>query len=620
MSSLNTCVFGTPHGFDSYNVIEQAYYQSMYISSRRGRRLMVNRRSDGTTVYSFLVYNLVENHDRPQSFFGFSFTLDEHQYVTDFKGLYNLCNNEFEFLLAEGTVLTRTEKNEIKYVIDKFSKASKTIDTFISRLLSSLTQSGMEFSTYNASFLTNTSGRIALFNIDTNPFKIIDAMRSVQWVAVSPEFKPENAEIDLNLNDIEEQYTSDLSTLATVAINGEKTSLPILGRLYQSAKETLSLLTQYRQQVVSDTGIIRNVDSLRQKLTKLLEDTTTLINKINTEISTAQQNINIKEPNTRKCPKCGSIKPVSEFIAGNEFCAECRRPKPDIHNTLLKDYRSIIIAATIAIFLIIILIFNFNTDDTFDTKKFQELLSAEEFNKAYDMISETEEFEKYNAELRKTYLATVKRKIYIAQDGYAYIDAMKYPPNAIHINYSDGYDKLIAEAKALDELSKLLNKTSFTDNDRAKANSLLEKLDPDTSFHYKIKHYKDLIEYKPAQTGSTSVQSTSPEVERPKEESTLEEPTKPLEITAYYCTSDYKPITNQPIDINKINLTTADYALITANQQITILDLNGNPDPFRRISEKSIRVHSNETTTGTLTIGDKRITINITKANRYGTR
>jgi len=563
----------------------------------------------------------VENHDRPQSFFGFSFTLDEHQYVTDFKGLYNLCNNEFEFLLAEGTVLTRTEKNEIKYVIDKFSKASKTIDAFISRLLSSLTQSGMEFSTYNASFLTNTSGRIALFNIDTNPFKIIDAMRSVQWIAVSPEFKPENAEIDLNLNDIEEQYTSDLSTLATVAINGEKTSLPILGRLYQSAKETLSLLTQYRQQVVSDTGIIRNVDSLRQKLTKLLEDTTTLINKINTEISTAQQNITIKVPHTRKCPKCGSIKPVSEFIAGNEFCAECRRPKPDIHNTLLKDYRSIIIAATIAIFLIIILIFNFNTDDTFDTKKFQELLLAEEFNKAYDMISETEEFEKYNAELRKTYLATVKREIYIAKDGYAYITAMKYPPNTIHINYSDGYDKLIAEAKALDELSKLLNKASFTDNDRAKANSLLENLDPDTSFNYKIKHYKDLIKYKPTEPGSTSVQSTPLEIKTPKEESTLKESTIPLKITAHYCNDKYTPILERPIKIdnNKINLTTADYVLITATQKITILD--GNPNPFQyKRNKKSIQVHSNKETTGTLKIGDKRITINITKANRYGTR
>ena len=49
---IKTYIYGVPNGFDFYEKDAglNDYFKGFYISSRRGRRLMVNRRNNGVTI------------------------------------------------------------------------------------------------------------------------------------------------------------------------------------------------------------------------------------------------------------------------------------------------------------------------------------------------------------------------------------------------------------------------------------------------------------------------------------------------------------------------------------------------------------------------------------------
>ena len=59
---FNTYIYGTPLGFDFFEDISSLkdYFKGLYISTRKGRRLMVNRRDNGETFYNYLRYGLAE--------------------------------------------------------------------------------------------------------------------------------------------------------------------------------------------------------------------------------------------------------------------------------------------------------------------------------------------------------------------------------------------------------------------------------------------------------------------------------------------------------------------------------------------------------------------------------
>ena len=59
---IKTFIYGDPHGFDFYekDVYLNDYFKGFYISSRRGRRLVVNRRENGETI--FFCSDCISNH------------------------------------------------------------------------------------------------------------------------------------------------------------------------------------------------------------------------------------------------------------------------------------------------------------------------------------------------------------------------------------------------------------------------------------------------------------------------------------------------------------------------------------------------------------------------------
>ena len=81
---VKTFIYGTPLGFNFYedDSLYKDYFKAFYISSREGRRLMVNRLDNGETTYNFLCYRIAEAGNRPNAFFGMSLVLGDYQYYS----------------------------------------------------------------------------------------------------------------------------------------------------------------------------------------------------------------------------------------------------------------------------------------------------------------------------------------------------------------------------------------------------------------------------------------------------------------------------------------------------------------------------------------------------------
>lgn len=68
---MRTYIYGVPQGFDFYEKDVQFtdYFKSFYISSRRGRRFLINRKENGETIYTYLRYGMKEVCRQPQHAF-----------------------------------------------------------------------------------------------------------------------------------------------------------------------------------------------------------------------------------------------------------------------------------------------------------------------------------------------------------------------------------------------------------------------------------------------------------------------------------------------------------------------------------------------------------------------
>ena len=83
---MRTYIYGVPQGFDFYEKDVQFtdYFKSFYISSRRGRRFLINRKENGETIYTYLRYGMKEVCRQPQhAFFGMSVVMENGTYCPD---------------------------------------------------------------------------------------------------------------------------------------------------------------------------------------------------------------------------------------------------------------------------------------------------------------------------------------------------------------------------------------------------------------------------------------------------------------------------------------------------------------------------------------------------------
>lgn len=456
---ISTFVYGTPHGFNLYEGVGEwnDYFMSFYISTRKGRRLMVNRRNDGLTIYSFLCYEIMERQGRPNAFFGCSVVVDNNMYTPDLKVLFEFFDYLFDLLIERGKLFYINEGNILQYKVDKFSGAASEVDWLKSNLPNIFTRaSSIQISTYDNSFSRQNSGKVIGCNIDTPPSKVLDYLRKFHWVAISPYFTKERDIEELNLYDINDKYNRYTQQLLHIAVNPSSDYLTQLESINSDCKETIQSLKRYNNSSLDD-GAARILRDIIDKYCILNETVLNLIDKINSTTGKGETNDHSPTPDTtndsykectkcgrnlpkdhfsgispnickdclddakyKTCTKCGKKKPVAEFNKHQGICDACLLSRNSNKEFHIKPIIYVICILTVLLVLIIALLKSYdkqpsessspqistlglNEDNDFQISKYRDLISLGKYSEAFDYLENFGKKDQYISELKDSF-------------------------------------------------------------------------------------------------------------------------------------------------------------------------------------------------------------------------
>lgn len=262
MSQIKTYIFGNPAGWSLYEGDPQEldYFKNFYRSTRHGSRLMVNRRNDGTTVYTYINYDIHESSDRyGDAHFGMAIVLSDSEYVPQFNAMYRFMNAIFHKLMEmESPIFLRTKNGNIRYNIDKFSDAASTIENIKSTLPKIIAKCGTASITADPKFKEGLAGEIKLLpDNGSDPLytdeKVLDAFRNNQWIAISPEFKtstgngpsPKDQPFELDLFGMMKSLQSFSNRLTAMALGKVPVTAVELDWIDEQVGRARSILYKY---------------------------------------------------------------------------------------------------------------------------------------------------------------------------------------------------------------------------------------------------------------------------------------------------------------------------------------------------------------------------------------
>lgn len=335
---IKTFVYGTPHGFDFYekDAVYTEYFKGFYISSRKGRRLMVNRRDNGETTYNYLRYELREVEIRPNSFFGMTIVLDDGQYCPNFNKILEWFDYIFEKLLNEKNIFKRNVDGEIQYAINKFDDSVSEVEWIKSNLPKIFSQAaGTNILQYDNTFVSGKTGQIPGLNDEQTDNYYLSIFRKNYWITLSPEFPKQDeimppskeygiigGSIELSYPDLKNQLDDFNKRLVPIATGVNQGSLDELTKMYDNAKQSYDSLSQYSTFIkgTEEAGVFEN----------LFYDYESLVNSISAFLSKKEDNdtsctsLIPEEANTQYCYNCKQHKDVSHFQSSSSMkCIEC---------------------------------------------------------------------------------------------------------------------------------------------------------------------------------------------------------------------------------------------------------------------------------------------------------
>lgn len=570
---FKTYIYGTPLGFDFYEDVASLkdYFKGFYISSRKGRRLMVNRRENGETFYNYLRYGLAEKEGRPNSFFGMSISMDNNEYAYDFKEIFDWFDYLFDKLVERGSLFFVNGGNTIQYKVTKFKNIAEEVQWLKNNIPNLFTKAeGVKLLEYDSTFSASSSGQIRCFNDETTPIKILDAFKKCRWIALSPMFKPEEEPIEIEPSDIEAQLNKYTQQLVPIAISPKQENLNVLHSIESNCVETIGLIQKYLA-TERDESEQRTCASLIERAREIVTNAKTIASKIDISGSTINQftpkphlkrcnrcgqnlpltnfaNVNSQfcidcenqihqsKSKTRKCTQCGKEKNQSEFPEGSSTCYDCKS-----HKSFL-DYIDVKLIAVFLVFVLIAgislyLIFGGEKKDNpserdkniteqveqdsstdnknmVDVSRFTNYLSNNDFIGAYGELDGKENANDYLSQLRLSVESYLWDEIDKPnnQSGKARIQQFFILNRRIVELIGVDENLWIQYADAYDRLMVLIRKPSLSQTQRAEANQLIAVL-PDYPVTVK-ESFKNRIDNMPDDAVPTHKTTIGPQVSK----------------------------------------------------------------------------------------------------------
>lgn len=198
MNNPKFYIYGVPDGFNmlSGTPDEILYYQLFYDTSKRGREMRINRKANGETVYSYLIYNLVSCKGREGAFLGMSVVFFGNEYCTNPTALKEL----FEGVYNE-VILKADDKDKIvvpidggnavgRFCITKFEERQEMCEKIGRIIINNVVGELASFiRTIDTSFDNSKEGRILTLPLYADNNNVSQALRSYTWVSLSSECK-----------------------------------------------------------------------------------------------------------------------------------------------------------------------------------------------------------------------------------------------------------------------------------------------------------------------------------------------------------------------------------------------------------------------------------------------
>lgn len=416
MNNPKFYIYGVPDGFNmlSGTPEEILYYQLFYDTSKKGREMRINRKSNGETVYSYLIYNLVACKGREGAFLGMSIAFNGNEYCNNpvalkelFEGVYNEVilkaddKNKIIAALDGGNAVGRfciTKFDERQEMCEKIGRI--IINNVIGELASSIR-------TIDTSFDNSKEGRILTLPIDADNVSISQALCSYMWVSLSSEYKA--ATIPPQPDD---SHRSSGQKPIAVANNQDLLSVHFINELSKKVGGYKDFIIQGLKGLVS----FAEISTKREEINHLLDTIEEYVGRQPVLKNLKEDYMSIYKELVDLKPRKPTVPPQPE-------------PQPSPHNddgnggimTLIRLYLSKIIAALCAIFIIAIAVILWSSDNSkltppnaenvennvktqkrgtndsstnFNEKEFRNYLAGADYKAAWSMLQKVRDAEK----------------------------------------------------------------------------------------------------------------------------------------------------------------------------------------------------------------------------------
>lgn len=199
MNNPKFYIFGVPDGFNILSGTQEdtLYYQLFYDTGKKGVEMRINRKPNGDTVYSYLIYNLVSSKGREGAFFGMSLVFTDNEYCNNPAKMKELFDAVYKEVILKADdkdkIITQIECGNAvgRFCISKFDERRDMCDK-IGRIVIKNVKDVMPntIGKIDGSFDNSKEGRVVTLPIDSDGVKIVQALHSYLWVSLSSECKP----------------------------------------------------------------------------------------------------------------------------------------------------------------------------------------------------------------------------------------------------------------------------------------------------------------------------------------------------------------------------------------------------------------------------------------------
>lgn len=338
-SMIRTFIYGDPHGFDFYekDAALNNYFKGFYISSRRGRRLMVNRRDNGDTIYNYLQYNLKEVIDRPtHAFFGMSVIIDDYEYCPNFKILLEWFDFLFDKLLNERQLFKTDNDGRVRYQVHKFSDNPSDAEWLKLNLPNIFTSGRAKLEKYDKNvFGEGKAGQVVSFKSAVSEKRLFEAFKKYNWISITAEIVEQedsesglSEEIELDYNELDGKLNEYNQRLLPVAVDVSKAVPEELNLMDSDVQEICVSLSSYIPRLfdAEETDLFRNLSSKYESLKSSIGAVISKMEASDKETEPVSTDNHKEEPKeqTQYCFSCKQHKPLSHFRSEESTkCIEC---------------------------------------------------------------------------------------------------------------------------------------------------------------------------------------------------------------------------------------------------------------------------------------------------------